>query len=75
MEDNCEIVAKLPEMNNIGVLGGAPNTTTTLPASWRAAEFCHRESPLLTQFKALRRLHRPEGRRAGLGVVPQHPGQ
>ena len=52
MEDNCEIVAQLPEMNNIGVLGGAPNTTTTLPASWRAAEFCHRESPFLTQVKA-----------------------
>ncbi|HEY1306139.1 MAG TPA: carboxypeptidase regulatory-like domain-containing protein [Vicinamibacterales bacterium] len=52
MEDNCEIVAKLPEMNNIGVLGGAPNTTTTLPASWRAAQFCHRESPFLTQVKA-----------------------
>jgi hypothetical protein len=52
MEDNCEIVAQLPEMNNIGVIGGAPNTTTTLPASWRAAEFCHRESPFLTQLKA-----------------------
>ena len=52
MEDNCEIVAQLPEMNNIGVLGTAPNTTTTLPASWRSAEFCHRESPFLTQFKA-----------------------
>ncbi len=52
MEDKCDIVSKLPEMNNIGVLGGAPNTTTTLPASWRAAEFCHRESPFLTQFKA-----------------------
>jgi hypothetical protein len=24
----------------------------TLPASWRAAEWCHRESPFLTQFKA-----------------------
>ena len=52
MEDNCDIVSKLPEMNNIGVLGGAPNTTTTLPASWRAAQFCHRESPFLTQVKA-----------------------
>ena len=52
MEDNCEIVAQLPEINNIGVLGSAPNTTTTLPASWRSAEFCHRESPFLTQFKA-----------------------
>jgi hypothetical protein len=44
MEDNCEIVAKLPEVNNQGANG-------TLPASWRAAEFCHRESPFLTQMK------------------------
>jgi hypothetical protein len=44
MEDNCEIVAKLPEMNNLLVNG-------TLPASWRPAQFCHRESPFLTQFK------------------------
>jgi hypothetical protein len=44
MEDNCEIVAKLPEMNNVGANG-------SLPASWRAAQYCHRESPFLTQFK------------------------
>jgi hypothetical protein len=44
MEDNCEIVARLPEMNNLGTNG-------TLPASWRAAQYCHRESPFLTQFK------------------------
>jgi hypothetical protein len=46
MEDNCDIVAKLPEMNNFTAAVG------TLPASWRAAEWCHRESPFLTQFKA-----------------------
>jgi hypothetical protein len=46
MEDNCEIVAALPEMNNF------PAAVGTLPASWRAAEWCHRESPFLTQFKA-----------------------
>ena len=44
MEDNCEIVAALPEMNNQAANG-------TLPASWRSAEYCHRESPFLTQFK------------------------
>ncbi len=44
MEDNCDIVAKLPEMNNLGANG-------TLPASWRAAQYCRRESPFLTQFK------------------------
>ncbi len=33
---------------------GIPPAVTggTLPASWRAAEWCHRESPFLTQFKA-----------------------
>ncbi|HEY1306140.1 MAG TPA: carboxypeptidase regulatory-like domain-containing protein [Vicinamibacterales bacterium] len=45
MEDNCEIVAKLPEMNNLAANG-------TLPASWRPAQFCHRESPFVTQLKA-----------------------
>ncbi len=44
MEDNCEIVAKLPEMNNLAAVG-------TLPASWRPAQYCHRESPFLTQAK------------------------
>jgi hypothetical protein len=51
MEDNCEIVEKLPEMNFFPT--GAPGAVGgTLPASWRAAEWCHRESPFLTQFKA-----------------------
>jgi hypothetical protein len=45
MEDNCEIVAKLPEMNNQAAINAGT------PASWRAAQFCHRESPFLTQFK------------------------
>jgi hypothetical protein len=44
MEDNCDIVAKLPEMNNLAANG-------TLPASWRPAQYCRRESPFLTQFK------------------------
>jgi hypothetical protein len=51
MEDNCEIVAQLPETNNLAAPGAAPNVTATLPASWRPAQFCHRESPFLTQFK------------------------
>jgi hypothetical protein len=41
MEDNCEIAAKLPEINNLGGNTG-----------WRAAQFCHRESPFVTQVKA-----------------------
>jgi hypothetical protein len=44
MEDNCEIVANLPEIN-------LQTANGTLPASWRAAQFCHRESPFLTQMK------------------------
>jgi hypothetical protein len=52
MEDNCDIVDELPEMNFFPT-GTTPAVTGgTLPASWRAAEWCHRESPFLTQFKA-----------------------
>jgi Carboxypeptidase regulatory-like domain len=46
MEDNCEIVAKLPEMNN-----NMTAIANGLPVSWRAAQYCHRESPFLTQGK------------------------
>jgi len=52
MEDNCEIVEKLPEMNFFPTGIQPAVTGGTLPASWRAAEWCHRESPFLTQFKA-----------------------
>ena len=38
------IVAQLPEMLNVAAAGG-------LPAAWRPAQFCHRESPFLTGFK------------------------
>jgi hypothetical protein len=43
-EDNCEIVAQLPELLNapLGLFG---------PAAWRPAQFCRRESPFLTNFK------------------------
>ena len=44
IEDNCEIVAQLPEMLNI--------VTPNIPNAWRPAQYCHRESPLLTQLKA-----------------------
>jgi hypothetical protein len=37
MEDNCEVVAKLPELN--------------AGANQRPAEYCHREEPWLTQVK------------------------
>jgi hypothetical protein len=36
-EDNCEIAAKLPELNS--------------GTNQRPKEFCHREEPMLTQFK------------------------
>jgi hypothetical protein len=52
MEDDCEIVAQLPEMNNLPAPGANPGSSATLPPAWRAAQFCHRESPFLTQFKA-----------------------
>jgi hypothetical protein len=51
IEDNCEIVAKLPEMLNLG--GAAAANTAGAPTQWRPAQFCHREEPMLTGVKAL----------------------
>ena len=61
-------------MNNIDGRRGAEHRAT-LPASWRPAQFCHRESPFLTQVEGIRRLPHSEDRGAGLRLVPQHPGQ
>jgi len=47
--DNCEIVAKLPEvLQGAAILGGNPGA-----AVWSPAQYCHQVSPFLTQFKAL----------------------
>ena len=51
IEDNCEVVAKLPEMLNLG--GAAAANTANAPGQWRPAQFCHREEPMLTGVKAL----------------------
>jgi hypothetical protein len=51
VEDNCEIVAQLPEMLNL--TGANAANTANAPAQWRPAEFCHREEPMLTGVKAL----------------------
>ena len=56
VEDNCEVVAKLPEMNNISAAdAGSANSGQTggAPAQLRPAGFCHREQPWLTGAKAL----------------------
>ena len=49
--DNCEIVAKLPEMN----LAFANNTTFPVATNnvWSPAQYCHQESAFLTQMKLL----------------------
>ena len=51
VEDNCEVVAKLPEMLNLA--GANAANTANAPAQWRPAQFCHREEPMLTGVKAL----------------------
>ena len=56
VEDNCEVVAKLPEMNSISAAdAGSANSGQTggAPAQLRPAGFCHREQPMLTGAKAL----------------------
>jgi hypothetical protein len=51
IEDNCEIVAKLPEMLNL--TGATAANTAGAPAQWRPAQFCRRDEPMRTGFKAL----------------------
>ena len=43
-ENNCEIVADLPEMNEVAP--GAGN-----PTAWRPSQWCERSEPMQTQFK------------------------
>jgi hypothetical protein len=75
MEDDCEIVSKVPEMLNISIpnpgnLSVVPPTGT--PAAWRSREHCHRQTPWLTQFQDVRRLHGAARRRAIERHVPQY---
>jgi hypothetical protein len=51
--DNCEIVAKLPEML-LGRAGGAQplNLGDNNPNVWLPSQWCHQEEPFLTQVKA-----------------------
>jgi hypothetical protein len=53
VEDNCEIVAQLPEMLNLSAADAVAASTAGAPAQWRPADFCHREQPMLTGVKAL----------------------
>jgi len=50
LEDNCEIVAKLPEMLDIASRN-ATDPFGPAPAMTRPAEYCHRQTPMLTQVK------------------------
>ena len=65
MEDNCEIVAKLPEMNNFAAAVG------TLPALVARGRVVPPRVAVPDAVQGLRRLHRAEDRGAGGGVVPQ----
>jgi hypothetical protein len=50
MEDNCNVVAQLPEV--LSVSGADAADTAGAPANQlRPAEYCHRQEPMLTQFK------------------------
>jgi carboxypeptidase family protein len=53
VEDNCEIVAKVPEMLNLSAADIVAVSTANAPAQWRPQDFCHREQPWLTGVKAL----------------------
>jgi hypothetical protein len=54
MEDDCDIVSRVPEMLLVN-LANVGNAAVLIPAgtptAWRPSQFCHRETPWLTQFK------------------------
>jgi hypothetical protein len=52
-EDDCEIVSELPELLNFNPLanGNSPPALPSAPTGWRPAQWCHRETPWLTQVK------------------------
>ncbi len=51
MEDNCDVVAKLPEMLLLTAGGDVSDTPNAPTNVWRPAQYCHREESLQTQFK------------------------
>ena len=54
MENDCDIVAKVPEMLNVSGATGFSSVIVPAgtPNGWRPKAFCQRETPWLTQFKA-----------------------
>ena len=53
LEDDCDIVSKVPEMLNVSGATGfaAVIVPAGTPTGWRPGQFCNRETPWLTQFK------------------------
>jgi hypothetical protein len=53
MENDCDIVSKVPEMLNVSGVTGFSSVIvpTGTPTGWRPTQFCSRETPWLTQFK------------------------
>jgi hypothetical protein len=53
-EDDCDVVTNVPEMllvNLANVGNAAVLIPTGTPTAWRPSQFCHRQTPWLTQFK------------------------
>jgi hypothetical protein len=54
MEDDCDVVTQVPEMLNVNLANvgnAAVIVPTGTPTAWRPMQFCHRQTPWLTQFK------------------------
>ena len=72
IEDNCEVVAKLPEMLNLAAVPTAANTAragAVAPGAVLSPRGADADGG-----EGSRHLHRPEDRRAGVRLVPQHAG-
>jgi hypothetical protein len=77
MEDDCEIVTKVPEMLNVNLANvgnAAVIVPTGTPTAWRSRQFCHRETPWLTQFKTFGVYTIPKGEVQISGTFRSIPG-
>ncbi len=53
-KDDCETVANNPEFRNYSEpVGGAPSVGNFAVSAWRPVQFCHTQTPFLTQVKFL----------------------